>query len=437
MKEATKIYLKEIIVIGLTSLSKKVLKKYNPKIIAVTGSVGKTTTKDAIFSAIAPYKNARKSEKSFNSEIGIPLTILGCKNAWSNPILWIENFIKGLELVLFKKQYPDWLVLEIGADRPGDIKKVSEWLNPDIVVLTRLPDVPVHVEYFSSPDDVVKEKMYLANGIKSGGVLIINADDENLIKAVKDLNIRKISYGLKNDADVQASDVLIKYESDNGVELPTGMVFEISTQNNSSLLNIDNVLGNHIALASVAAVAVAIKINIEFTDVIKGLSMFDKPNGRMRLIKGLKNSVIIDDTYNSSPVALDEALNTFEKINTSGRKICVLGDMLELGIYSAEEHRRLGEIVAKISDILVTVGLRARGFADGALNKKMNENSIFQFENSQKAGEEFQNMLKPGDILLVKGSQGTRMEKFVEEVMASPEQKNELLVRQNTEWINK
>jgi UDP-N-acetylmuramoyl-tripeptide--D-alanyl-D-alanine ligase len=162
-------FFKSVVVRGLTFEARCVLKKYHPRIIAVTGSVGKTSTKDAIFTAISGDVHARKSEKSFNSEIGVPLTILGLANAWSNPFLWFKNLLDGLLLIVFKQEYPEWLVLEVGADRPGDIESVAAWLKPDVAVFTRLPDVPVHVEFFSSPEEVIKEKKFLAYALKAGG----------------------------------------------------------------------------------------------------------------------------------------------------------------------------------------------------------------------------------------------------------------------------
>src|SRR3989338_6438454 len=142
------------VVLLLTAQARAVLRKYHPHIIAVTGSVGKTSTKDAIYTVLSSKFFVRKSEKSFNSDVGVPLTILGCKNAWNNPFLWAKNLLEGFALLILKNHYPKWLVLEVGADRPGDIRKLARWLKPDVVVITALPDVPVHVEFFDSPEDV-------------------------------------------------------------------------------------------------------------------------------------------------------------------------------------------------------------------------------------------------------------------------------------------
>src|SRR3989344_3802688 len=128
-----KLFLKQILISILKLEAKLVLKKYKPKIVAITGSVGKTSTKDAVYAALSKFYFVRKSEKSFNSEIGLPLTILGVPNGWSNIFLWIKNIIHGLELILTREDYPEWLVLEIGADKPGDIKSVAKWLYADVV----------------------------------------------------------------------------------------------------------------------------------------------------------------------------------------------------------------------------------------------------------------------------------------------------------------
>src|SRR3989338_1816365 len=157
---------KKLIVFIITLQARAVLRKYKPMIVAVTGSVGKTSTKDAIYAVLSKSARVRKSEKSFNSEIGLPLTILGAPNAWSNPFRWLANIVDGLFLIWFDAPYPEWLVLEVGADRPGDIRSLAGWLPVDIAVITRLPEVPVHVEFFDSPEAVVEEKASLIDAIK-------------------------------------------------------------------------------------------------------------------------------------------------------------------------------------------------------------------------------------------------------------------------------
>src|SRR3989344_5394923 len=126
---------KQIIVLIITWQAKLILARYHPKIIAITGSVGKTSTKDAVFTVLSKFKIVRKSQKSFNSEIGLPLTILGSQNGWDDPFIWLENIIHGFYLILWKRSYPEYLILEVGAGKPGDIKKnVVPWLKTDVVI---------------------------------------------------------------------------------------------------------------------------------------------------------------------------------------------------------------------------------------------------------------------------------------------------------------
>ena len=166
--------LKKIVIGILTLEAKLVLKRYKPKIIAVTGSVGKTSTKDAIYTALCEPFSIRKNQKSFNSEIGVPLTVLGLENAWGNPLLWVGNILKGVWMCVWPQTYPKWLVLEIGADHPGDIKSITKWVIPDIAVVTRIPNVPVHVEYFKDAEALLEEKSELLKAMKPDGVAAVS-----------------------------------------------------------------------------------------------------------------------------------------------------------------------------------------------------------------------------------------------------------------------
>src|SRR3989344_687723 len=154
-------FFKAIVIAVLTGEARLMLKKHQPFIIAVTGSVGKTTTKDAIFQVLKDTGSVRKSEKSFNSELGVPLTILDLPNAWHDPLGWTRVLAIGCWRALFLREYPKTLVLEVGAQYPGDIKRIARWLCPDIAIITRLPERPTHAEYFASPDEVKKEKAEL------------------------------------------------------------------------------------------------------------------------------------------------------------------------------------------------------------------------------------------------------------------------------------
>ena len=152
---------KKIVAYLLRKESELVLWRYRPKIVAITGSVGKTSTKDAVYAVLAKVTHVRKSEKSFNSEIGLPLTILGVRNAWNNPFLWLENLCRGLWLFLWPHKYPKWLVLEVGVGKPGDMKKTASWLKSDVVIITAIGETPVHIEFFNSRKHLIEEKSSL------------------------------------------------------------------------------------------------------------------------------------------------------------------------------------------------------------------------------------------------------------------------------------
>ena len=210
--------LKKLLVNILTWESRLILRKYRPFIIAVTGSVGKTSTKDAIYDVLrspgtcradgSGICHVRKSDKSLNSDIGLPLTVVGVPNAWYSISGWAGNILTGLGLIVGRSEYPDCLVLEVGADHPGDISRVAAWLKPDIAVITRVSRTPVHVEFFSSPEEVFEEKVSLAEAVKSGGTVVTFADDDRTALlgdrlAGKSLNI--VTFGLAQTASVKAS----------------------------------------------------------------------------------------------------------------------------------------------------------------------------------------------------------------------------------------
>jgi UDP-N-acetylmuramyl pentapeptide synthase len=428
-------FIKKIITYLLRLEARLVLRKYKPHIVAVTGSVGKTSTKDAIYTVVAHGAHTRKSEKSFNSEIGLPLTVLGQPNAWHNPLRWLENLFDGLVLYLLPARYPEWLVLEAGADRPGDISSLASWLPVEIAVITRLPEVPVHVEYFDSPEAVKEEKASLIKALKPGGSLVLYADDQEVAGLrMRAPQARAFTFGFSEGADVRAHEVKILFGDDGR---PAGMEARIDMAGKTAEFAVHGALGAHALLPALAAAGVGLAMGKEEEKILESLKSYEPPHGRMHLVRGLKETLIIDDTYNSSPAAVEAALEALSMLQgraSTGRRIAVLGDMLELGRHSVEEHRKAGGLAAQAADILLTVGFRARDIAEGALDRGMKDGNIFQFEDAEHAGKELEGMLKPGDTILIKGSQSTRMERIVEEIMLNPEQAPALLVRQDAEW---
>lgn len=421
---------RHIITLIIEAEARLVLRKYRPRIIAVTGTVGKTSTKDTIFAVVGEALLARKSMKSFNSEIGLPLTILNCENGWSNPFLWAKNILKGIFLLVTRVHYPKWLVLEIGAGKPGDIERAVSLVTPDIAVITRFGEVPVHVEFFKSPDEVFEEKTKLAKALPPTGVLVVNADDER-VKALREkTKAKSLTYGLNEGAMFHATNIQVEYKNN----APVGTTFKLEYDGNVFPVSLQGVLGVQPVYAALAAIATGAYLKLNIVGIIERLSLHVSPPGRMRLVSGIKGSTIIDDTYNASPVAAEAAVAALKNIKTKGKRIAVLGDMLELGKFTIEEHKKLGALAGDFVDMLLAVGPRAKYIVEGALAADMSEKNIIEFDDARLAGKYLEDVLGEGDVVLVKGSQGIRMERTVEEIMAEPERAPDLLVRQEEEW---
>ncbi|MDB5265128.1 MAG: UDP-N-acetylmuramoyl-tripeptide--D-alanyl-D-alanine ligase [Parcubacteria group bacterium] len=414
----------------LASLARGVLHRYKPQIVMVTGSVGKTSTKDALAACLSTHYFLRASDKSYNSEFGVPLTIIGVKTPWNNPIEWIKVFWEGFVLQILPSHYPNLLVLEVGADRPGDLAKILKIATPDLVVVTRLPEVPVHVEAYAGPQAVREEEFLPALALPAGAPLILSADDIYARQMAARLQAKVITYGYAEDADVRLLDSSF---TDTG--LP-GMCADIDTGEGKCRLEARGVLGRQQLFAPAAAFAAARELGLTAKEALKGLSRYSPPPGRARILPGKHHSLIIDDTYNASPAAVEEALAALMLIGNAKRRIAVLGDMLELGRYSVEEHARIGKLAAKEVDMLITVGSRARSMRTAAIEAGMAEGLALSYDTPKEAADFILETLKEGDVVLLKGSQSVRMERAVEMLLLDSADVKQL-VRQEKEWLGR
>ena len=430
--------LKTIVISLLAFEARLVLLRFKPKIVVVTGSLGKTSNKDCIHTALSVKYKTRKSERSFNSDVGVPLTILNLQNAWNNPFLWLLNLVRGALAVIGIGKYPEWLVLEVGADKPGDLKKIFSWLSPNIVAVTRFPDVPVHVEHYDSPEALIAEESIPAYALPHDGLLILNRDDEK-VRALREKTGKNVlTFGFTSLADVSAEQISITYKNkENDGKVPIGMKMKVDHKGNSVPFEIHGALGLQHIYPVLAACTVALSEDINLVDLSQAFTTHETPKGRMKILEGINGAVIIDDTYNSSPVAAEEALNTISNLEGCTRKIAILGDMKELGSFSDTEHLKVGEIAAKSVDMLITVGPLAKGIAEGARRTGMDEKRIAELKNAAEAREYVKLFVQEGDVILVKASQSIRLEKVVEALLAHPEQKGKLLVRQEKEWLRR
>ncbi|MBI2674640.1 MAG: UDP-N-acetylmuramoyl-tripeptide--D-alanyl-D-alanine ligase [Candidatus Yanofskybacteria bacterium] len=439
-------------------LVKAHIKRYRPFIIGITGSVGKTSTREAVKAVIGSQKRVRVSAGSLNNELGFALTVLGNwdqeyfeqgSSAW----LWIRVFCAGLLGLLFRLNKPEIYILEYGADRPGDIRKLAKAVRPNIAVVTAIGEIPVHIEFFSGSEAVAREKSKLVEGLVPTGYAILNADDDVVLDMKEKTKARVLTYGFSDGASIKVSSFEYKVDGN----MPIGVTFKLHYGSNSFVpVNINGSLGKSQAWSAAAAAAVGVALGLNLVEISDALSYYDGPKGRLKILAGIKNSWIIDDTYNASPSSTRLALSVLREL-PAVRRVAVLGDMLELGKYTVQAHQTIGDLTDGFVDVLICVGARAKFIADSAENQLrrqevgaptsdasigaggasgMPEKRIYTFDTADMAKRKVQELVKEGDLILVKGSQGMRMERIVEEIMAEPLRKKELLVRQSKKWLS-
>jgi len=431
--------MKSVVIQLLHSLARRVIRKYRPTVVAITGSVGKTAAKDAVYAAVKKKFRTRRSRGNFNTDIGVPLTILdiGWKPGTS-PIKWCAVFLRALAFLAKRVEYPEVLVLEMGADKPGDIAALTALARPDIAIITAIS--ATHTERFKDIAGVTKEKGSLFRAVGQNGWIVVNRDDAEVVKIAEKSNAQKIAYGLAEEEgiDVFASDIRASESGEHEAGI-WGMSFKVHAHGSVTPILIRDALGSHWAYPALVAASVAGILGVNMVEVAEGLGELKLELGRMRIVPGIKRTTIIDDTYNASPASVAAALRTVADLWHTGTVFAVLGDMLELGALSEEEHVKVGRMVASLPAIhvLIAVGERARDIAAGAREAGMEEERVFSFGNTREAGLFVQRRIEKGDLALVKGSQGMRMERIVKEIMAEPRRANELLVRQSAEWLNK
>lgn len=429
--------MKSILSSLLAFLSHCLLLRYKPMVVGITGSVGKTSARQAIALVLKGYARIRSSEKNFNTELGVPLTIIGVKESPGRSLIgWLAVVVRAcILLVKHDPSYPRIIVLEMGADRSGDITKLTELAPCAVGVLTAIG--PAHLEKFGTLEALVKEKKEIVRHLDRGAMAVVNADDPMVYPLGVTCEARIISFGFSQYADLKVLSFEERYifRSD---EQQMNISFECSFRDQTCAIELTHAIGRQSLYAVLAALGVACALDIPLRQAAQDLCGYRSPTGRMSVIAGVKKALLIDDTYNSSPLAVGEALSVLESIvlDESARRIAVLGDMLELGTYTESEHRKVGALcVVKGVDILLTVGPSAKWIADGAEKSGIDTLRIFRFDKAEEVADVLRNEMRPGDAVLVKGSQGVRLERVVKEIMAEPDRASELLVRQGKEWV--
>ncbi|MBT4857406.1 UDP-N-acetylmuramoyl-tripeptide--D-alanyl-D-alanine ligase [Candidatus Uhrbacteria bacterium] len=432
--------MKKFLVSKLQSAAKRAIEQHKPIIVAVTGSFGKTSTKDAVATVLRTKYKVRTAEKNYNNEIGVPLTILGMKSPGRSSIGWLSLLWRARRL----KEMPEVLVLEFGADHPGDIKALCELAPPKIGVVTGVS--PVHAEYFADLDALTTEKAHLVRVLKGKGVglAVLNGDDPRVSAMADETKADVLRYGAGELSDVRATNIALSTRLDDDFDI--GEVFSITTASvevgghTVGSLRLENAIGYAPVLTCLAALTVGDYLNVSMSDSIDALNKdIHALPGRLRPLAGIKGSLIIDDSYNAAPAAMQHGLDVLKQFQPGekvDRRIAVLGQMAELGAYDEQEHRFVGMKVPECADIFIGVGDRMGIAIDAAKEAGMDANAVHIFGNSEDAGRFLDGIIQQGDVVYVKGSQSSRMEKVVKDVMAEPGRANELLVRQDGKWLN-
>lgn len=429
--------MKKILQFILKILAELVLERYEPDIIAITGSVGKSSTKEAVAQVLRPHFNIRENAKNYNNEIGVPLTILGQESGNKSLWRWLGIFLAAIKLLIIRdKNYPDILILEMGADRPGDIRYLVNFIHPSIGIVTAV--APSHIEFFGTLERIAMEKREVVAHLDRQGTAILNADDSLVILMKEKTRAPVLSFGFGEKADVRAEELQLSYSDDNAKKEILGINFKMSHKGSFVPVFLPRIIGRQQVYSALAGAAAGITYGLNLVQISEALRNYRAPRGRMNLIAGINNSLIIDDSYNSSPEAVKAALGVLAELRVPGaRKIAVLGDMLELGDYSYGAHREIGFKIVELGlDMLVTVGERSKAIAMGAEEAGLAKSAVSNFPTSREAGEFLINKIKANDIILVKGSQGMRMERVVKEIIAEPARAGELLARQEKKWLN-
>ncbi|MBI5414401.1 UDP-N-acetylmuramoyl-tripeptide--D-alanyl-D-alanine ligase [Candidatus Peregrinibacteria bacterium] len=387
------------------------------KIIGVTGSVGKTTTKNAIAHVLSSRYKVLASQEGFNTEIGILLTLLGeHESGFSSPMKWIcilwRIFWKKLEI-------PEIIVLEYGVDAPGDMDKLLRIAQPSYGVLTKIAPIHLGESQFPNLEGIRDEKAKLLFSIPSGGMAILNHDDEKIREIFPQIHGKTCSFGTSPDADYTITE--IKQYDD-------GISFHVKNDTDSATFRVP-LLGIYHITVLLPAIILGKEFGISLQESTELLKNFSPPPGRGKILAGKNGSVLWDFSYNSSISSATAALQTLKEISAQ-RKLALLGNMNEIGKYSAEFHLELGKIAAKYADEIFFVGKEHEHFAEGVQGKK----PLSIFENAVLAGEHLKNILTEGDFLLIKGSQNdVFLERAVAKILKNPEDAK-FLCRQGKEW---
>ncbi len=364
---------------ALQKLAARVLAAHRVNVIGITGSTGKTTTKEYSSSLLSRKFKVLKSEGNYNNQIGIPLSLLRLEDDH------------------------EVAIMEMAMSGPGEIRALTRLAPPDIAVITNIS--AVHLQFFRSLEEIALAKKEILEGTKRGGTAVLNGDDALVKKISRDWTGEKIFFGFSGRCHIQARNVRRQ-----GWD---GMSFELKYGERKERVTLPVLYDSYLS-DFLAAAAVCSALSVPLEDILERASACTPLPMRGTLFY-LKNNIrVVDDSYNSNPRALQAALEGLAGL-PAGRKIAVLGDMLELGKNELDFHFQAGRQAARSGwDILATVGPLSRQMAEGARSEGMKEDQIVSFDDAEKAAARIRTLAKEGDLVLVKGSRRMKMETIVE-----------------------
>lgn len=407
----------------LESIVRDYFKKHpEVKLVVVTGSVGKTSTKRALATLLSQRYRVQMENSNHNTELSAPLGILGVEypiGKLKNPFAWLA-VLRAARHRVTAPTGVDVIIQELGTDSTGQIAQFGKYLQPDIAVITGV--TPEHMEFFGTLDAVAEEELTAANFSQ---LAVINRDDIASEYAKYVTNTNLTTYGSSSAAEYRFEET--------GFSLERGYEGQmIAPEFAEPLAAQVHVVGEHSLRPIMGAVAVGLKLGLSADDIQKGLAAIRPVPGRMNLLKGIDNTLVIDDTYNSSPAAASAALQALYALQVPQR-IAVLGSMNELGASSPEEHRRLGELCEpSLLSWVITIGDDAEQYLAPAA--KTRGCQVKTFKSAIDAGTFARSVTEPGAAILVKGSQGDIYAEEAVKILCLMSEDVEL-VRQEPHWI--
>ncbi len=382
---------------ALTDYAAYLLQTYKPRVVGVTGSSGKTTTKEAIAAILAKRHQVFKNYGSYNGRYGLPIA-----------------------LGQFKPEY-DVAVLEMACDTFGEIGELARITQPEVGVITTINKT--HLAYLGTLNNIAAEKGRLIEALPFNGSAILNADDPRVAGMVPRTQARILTFGLTLGADVRASDLKV---------MPDGLAFTLDYEG-QSYPGYTPLLGRHQIYPILAAVTTGLVFDVPPDVALEAVAKLPRVPGRMNPLPGKNGALILDDTFNASPEATQAALDTLVELS-GAHKVAILGDMPDLGDLEQTAHRQIGQYAATRVERLVTKGDLAPEIAAAALENDLGKHAVHVTFTADDAVSAVQDLLSPDTVVLVKGGAEVRLEQVVQKLLADPERDQWQLVRQGAGW---